>query len=186
MGPSTEEVGTATMHAARYGRTLEEFVAGDRFRHWPGRTITEGDHQLFCLLTGSLHPLHTDRAAAAADPVFGRRVVVGTYVYAVLAGMAGADLAGSAIANLGVDRLTHLAPLYVGDSLYGESEIVEARPSSSRADRGVVTFTTRGWNQDGTEVCRFRRTLLVWKGHALPPRWPAGTECPTMGGSAGA
>lgn len=165
----------ASVHEARFGPCLEELVPGNRFRHWPGRTVTEGDHQLFCLLTGNLHPVHTDRATADVHPVYGRVVVVGTYVYALLAGMAGADPVGSSIANLGVDDLTHTAPLFVGDSLYGESEILDVRPSSRLDDRGVVTFTTRGWNQDGSEVCRFNRTLLVWKEHALPARPRLGT-----------
>jgi acyl dehydratase len=154
----------------RYGRCLENFVVGDVFLHWPGRTVTEGDHQLFCLLTNSLNPIHVDRDASSGDPVFGRVVVVGTYIYALLAGMSGADVSGSAIANLGVERLEHTAPLYPGDTLYAESEVLAVRPATTATDRGVVSVETRGWNQDDAAVCRFTRTLLVWRRAALPPR----------------
>jgi acyl dehydratase len=153
-----------------YGRCLEEFRVGDRFLHWPGRTITDGDHQLFCLLTGSTNPIHTDRSVATSHSVFGQIVVVGTYIYSLLAGMTGPELSGSAIANLGLDHLEHIAPLHVGDSPYAETEIVDVRPSGRLDDRGIVTTATVGMNQSGVIVCRFTRGLLVWRRHALPPR----------------
>ena len=161
-------------HEARYGRCLEEFSVGDSFVHRPGRTVTEGDHQLFCLLTGALNPIHVDRAAAARVPVFGRITVVGTYVYAIVAGLSGADVGGSAIANLGLDGLEHTAPVFLGDSLYADSEVLGVRPSASDDSRGVVTIETRGWNQDNLLVCWFTRSLLVWRRHALPDPPPVG------------
>jgi acyl dehydratase len=161
--------GTGILEAS-FGRCLEDFVVGDVFLHWPGRTVTEGDHQLFCLLTNNLNPIHVDRDASLRHPVFGRVVVVGTYIYALLAGMSGADVSGSAIANLGVDHLEHTAPLYPGDTLYAESEVLAARPVTGETDRGVVSVETRGWNQHDTPVCRFTRPLLVWRRQALPPR----------------
>ena len=157
-------------------------MVGDVFLHWPGRTVTEGDHHLFCLLTNSLNPIHVDQDASRRDPVFGRVVVVGAYIYPVLAGMSGADVSGSAIANLGVEHLEHTAPLYPGDTLYAESEVLAVRPASSATDRGVVTLETRGWNQHDTAVCRFTRALLVWRRACFRRgRWwePGGDPVPT-------
>lgn len=144
----------------RYGRWLEEFEVGAVYRHWPGKTVTEYDDHLFCLLTMNHHPLHLD-AHYAADTEFGRNVVVGNYVYSLLLGMSVADVSGRAIANLEVESLRHVRPTFHGDTLYGETEVLAVTPSRSRADRGVVHVETRGYNQDGTVVCVFRRTVLV-------------------------
>lgn len=153
-----------TLHEAReerFGRYLEEFVEGDVFRHWPGRTITEAEDHLFCLLTSAASPLHVDANYAETELDGGRNLVVGTLVYAVLLGMSVPDTSGKAIAALGTESLRHVAPLHHGDTLYGESTVVAARRSESRPGAGVVTIQTRGYNQGGTLVCEFRRSFLV-------------------------
>lgn len=147
--------------AERFGRAFEEFVVGDVFRHWPGRTITEAEDHLFCLLTMAASPVHLDARYASAELPGGRNLVVGTFVYSTLLGMSVPDTSGRAVAALGTERLRHVAPLYHGDTLYGETTVLEARRSQSRPGLGVVTVETRGYNQDETLVCEFRRSFLV-------------------------
>ncbi|KRV51246.1 dehydratase [Wenjunlia vitaminophila] len=145
----------------RFGRTFEEFTVGDVYRHWPGKTITEYDDHLFCLLTMNHHPLHLDANYAENGTDFGRNVVVGNYVYSLLLGMSVPDVSGKAIANLEVESLRHVAPTFHGDTLYGETTVLAKTPSRSRPDRGVVQVETRGYKQDGTVVCVFRRKVMV-------------------------
>jgi acyl dehydratase len=147
--------------AGRFGRPFEEFVAGDVYRHWPGRTITEAEDHLFCLLTMAASPVHMDAAWAETALEGGRNLVVGTFVYATLLGMSVPDTSGKAIAALGTHELRHVAPLYHGDTLYAESTVLRTRRSESRPDAGIVTVETRGLNQHGTLVCEFRRSFLV-------------------------
>jgi acyl dehydratase len=153
-----------------FGRYFEDFVVGDVYEHRPGRTITETDNTWFTLLTMNTHPLHFDAEYARASE-FGRRVVASPFTVAVLVGMSVSDVSQKAIANLGWKdiRLTH--PLYPGDTLYGESEVLEMRQSGSRPGAGIVSVRTIGRNQDGTEVCVFDRTMLIAKrGHAVEDR----------------
>jgi len=157
-------------HERPFGRHLEDFVVGDVYRHWPGKTITEADDHLFCMITMNHHPLHTDAWFAEHDSVQGRNVVVGNLVYSVVLGMSVPDVSGSAIANLEVESLVHPRPTFHGDTIYAETRVLAARGSSSRPDRGVVTVETRGVNQRAEEVCYFRRKVMVWKGDAAPPR----------------
>jgi acyl dehydratase len=154
----------------RFGRTFEEFEVGAVYRHWPGKTITESDDHLFCLLTMNHHPLHLDAHYAETSTQFGRNVVVGNLVYSLLLGMSVADVSGKAIANLEVESLRHVAPTFHGDTLYGETTVLDKRESASKDDRGVVQVETRGYNQDGTLVCVFRRTVLVPKQGYLDAR----------------
>lgn len=153
-----------TVHDAqteRFGRYFEEFVVGDVYRHWPGRTITEAEDHLFCMLTMAASPLHIDSHYAATEMEGGRNIVVGTFVYALLLGMSVPDTSGKAIAALGTEELRHLAPLHHGDTLYAESLVLAARPSKSRPRAGIVTIETRGYNQDRLLVCEFRRSFLA-------------------------
>jgi acyl dehydratase len=145
----------------QFGRTFEEFEVGDVYRHWPGKTITEADDHLFCLITMNHHPLHLDAHYAGTSTQFGRNVVVGNLVYSLLLGMSVPDVSGKAIANLEVESLRHVAPTFHGDTLYGESTVLEKRLSASRADRGIVQVETRGYTQEGTVVCVFRRSVMV-------------------------
>ena len=149
----------------QFGRYLEEFKVGDVYKHWPGRTITESDDILFCMLTMNHHPLHID-ANYAAGTQFGRNVVVGNLIVDIALGMSVAEVSGKAIANLGFDKIEFLAPTFHGDTIYAETTVLDVRESESKPDRGVVTVETKATNQRGEIVMRFRRSVLV-------PRRPA-------------
>ena len=145
-----------------YGRYYEDFTVGDVYEHRPGRTITEYDNISFTLLTMNTHPLHFDEQYAKHSE-FGRCIVCSPLTVALMVGMSVSDVSQKAIANLGWTdiRLTH--PLYAGDTLYAQSEVLDKRESKSRPGAGIVTVKTVGLNQDGVEVCDFKRTILVMK-----------------------
>jgi acyl dehydratase len=153
-----------------FGRYFEDFNVGDVFRHWPGKTITEADDHLFCMITMNHHPLHTDAWFAEHETVQGKNVVVGNLVYSLVLGMSVPDVSGSAIANLEVESLIHRHPTFHGDTIYAETRVLETTPSSSKPDRGIVTVESKGLNQDGVEVCYFRRKVMVWKREFAPAR----------------
>ena len=159
-----------TTYDRPFGRYLEEFAPGDVYRHWPGKTITEYDDHLFCMITMNHHPLHTNEWFAENETVHGKNVVVGNLVYSLVLGMSVPDVSGSCIANLEVESLTHKRPTFHGDTIYAETRVLDKRESGSRPDRGVVTVETKGFNQRGEEVCYFRRKVLVPKRDAAKPR----------------
>ncbi len=159
-----------TSYERAFGRYFEDFTPGDVYRHWPGKTITEADDHLFCMITMNHHPLHTDAYFAEHESVQGRNVVVGNLVYSLVLGMSVPDVSGSAIANLEVQSLIHRHPTFHGDTIYAETRVIEAVPSSSKPDRGVVTVETKGFNQEGREVCYFRRKVMVWRREHAPAR----------------
>ena len=130
------------------------------YKHWPAKTVTEADDHLFCLLTMNHHPLHINDVYAAESQQ-GRNVVVGPLVYSLALGMSVADVSGKAIANLATEELSHPAPVFHGDTLFAESEVLEVRPSQSKQDRGIVKVHTRVHKQDGTLVAEFKRAVLV-------------------------
>ena len=133
-----------TIHERPFGRFYEDFEPGDVYQHWPGKTITEADDHLFCMITMNHHPLHTDAWFAETQTQFGKNVVVGNLVYSLVLGMSVPDVSGAAIANLEVEELKHKRPTFHGDTIYAETKVLEKRESSSRPDRGVVTVETRG------------------------------------------
>jgi len=136
----------------RFGRYFEDFEVGDVYKHWPGKTITEADDHLFCMITMNHHPLHTDAHYA---------VVVGNLVYSLVLGMSVPDVSGKAIANLEVESLKHAKPTFHGDTIYAQTTVLDKVESKSKPDRGVVTVETIGTNQRGEVVCEFRRKVLV-------------------------
>ena len=144
----------------QFGRTLEEFHVGDTFRHWPGKTITESDNNLFCLLTMNHHPVHIDAEFCKAHP-HGEILVVGTLVFSVVVGMTVSDISGQAIANLEYEKVTHDGPVFLGDTIRAETEILDVRRSRNRSDRGIVFVETRAFNQRGERVLTLRRRFLV-------------------------
>ncbi len=158
--------------ARPYGRYLEDFEVGDVYRHWPGKTITEYDDHLFCMITMNHHPLHTNAHYAETSTQFGRNVVVGNLVYSLALGMSVPDVSGRAIANLEVESLQHKRPFFHGDTLYAETKVLAVVESKSRDDRGVVTVETRGHNQHGDEVLYFRRRVMVPRRSAGAPDQP--------------
>ena len=153
-----------------FGRALEDFEVGDIYKHWPGKTITEADDHLFCMITMNHHPLHTNAWFAEQDSVQGRNVVVGNLVYSLVLGMSVPDVSGAAIANLEIETLQHKHPTFHGDTIYAETRVLEVAESKSKNDRGIVTVETKGFNQHGQEVCYFRRRVMAWKREFLPAR----------------
>ena len=162
----TDQATREASGARPYGRYLEEFTVGDVYEHWPAKTITEAEDHVFCLLTMSHHPLHINDVYAAESQQ-GQNVVVGPLVYSLAVGMTVGDVSGKAIANLATDELSHPAPVFHGDTLFVESEVLEVTPSRSKPDRGVVKVHTKAYKQDGTLVAEFKRAVLV------PRREPA-------------
>ncbi|MEY4080173.1 MAG: hypothetical protein RL430_603 [Actinomycetota bacterium] len=144
-----------TTHERPFGRCLEDFTVGDIYRHWPGKTITEYDHT---------------NDWFAGESVQGRNVVVGNLVYSLVLGMSVPDVSGAAIANLEVETLQHKFPTFHGDTIHAETRVLEIAESKSKNDRGIVTVETKGFNQDGKEVCYFKRRVMVWKREFAPAR----------------
>jgi len=151
------------MSETPFGRWFEDFVVGDVYSHVPGKTITEGEAHLFALLTMNHHPLHLDKEYASRQQ-HGKIVVVGTLVFSLAVGQSVSDISGRAIANLEYERVTHNAPVFIDDTIYSETEILEVRESSSKPDRGVVYIETRTFNQRSERVLTFRRRVLIPKG----------------------
>jgi itaconyl-CoA hydratase len=154
-------------YRASYGRYLEDFEVGAVYEHRPGRTITDADNIHFSLLTMNQHPMHCDHAFAAQSE-FGRPLVSSGFTLALVLGMTVSDVSAKAIANLGWKEINLTAPVFAGDTLYAESEVLEVRESKKRPTQGVVTVRTRGINQNGVEVMNFIRSALIPKrGHGV-------------------
>ncbi|MGH2907314.1 MAG: MaoC family dehydratase [Solirubrobacterales bacterium] len=145
-----------------FGRYFEDFELGANYKHVPGKTITEAEDHLFCLMTMNHHPLHLDDRYASESQQ-GRNVVVGSYVYSIALGMSVRDVSGKAIANLATEGLKHTKPVFHGDTLYTESEVLEKTPSESKPDRGIVRVRTNVYNQHNELVTTFERKVLVPK-----------------------
>jgi acyl dehydratase len=156
----TDQATREASGARQYGRYLEEFEVGAVYKHWPAKTVTEADDHLFCLITMNHHPLHINDVYASQSQQ-GRNVVVGPLVYSLALGMSVGDVSGKAIANLATDDLSHPAPVFHGDTLFVESEVLDVKESKSKPDRGVVRVHTRVLNQDGVLVAEFKRSVLV-------------------------
>jgi acyl dehydratase len=159
-GVETDQAAREASGAHAYGRYLEEFEVGAVYKHWPAKTVTESDDHLFCLITMNHHPLHLNDVYAAGSQQ-GRNVVVGPLVYSLALGMSVSDVSGKAIANLATEELSHPNPVFHGDTLFCETEVLEVKPSKSKPDRGVVRVHTRVLNQDGVLVAEFKRLVLV-------------------------
>jgi acyl dehydratase len=145
-----------------FGRYYEDFTVGDVYEHRPGRTITQQDNIWFTLLTMNTHPLHFDEEYASRSE-FGRTIVSSPLTVSILVGMSVSDVSQKAIANLGWREIKLTHPVYPGDTLYAESEVIDTRESKSRPQAGIVSVLTSGRNQDGTVVCTFERTMLIPK-----------------------
>ena len=150
-----------------FGRYFEDFNVGDTYEHRPGRTVTQQDNIWFTLLTMNTHPLHFDEEYGKASE-FGRCVVCSPLTVALLVGMSVSDVSQKAIANMGWRDIKMTAPVFAGDTLYAESQVLDKRESKSRPTAGLVTVNTAGHNQDRKVVCTFERTILVAKrGHSV-------------------
>ena len=144
------------------GRFFEDFAVGDVYVHRLGRTVLEVDNVWFTLLTQNSAPIHFDRHYAAATE-FGRPLVDSTFTLALVTGQSVADVSQIAMANLGWDALRLPNPVFEGDTIYSESEVVAVRESRSRPNVGIVTVRTTGSNQDGVVVITFTRTVMVYR-----------------------
>ena len=150
-----------------FGRYLEDFTIGDVYEHRPGRTISEADNTWFTLLTMNQHPLHFDHEYCRHTE-FGRPLVNSALTLSVVVGMTVSDVSQKAIANLGWTEIKMPAPVFHGDTLYAETEVLDVRESKSRPTQGIVSVETRAHKQDGTLVMSFWRSALIPKrGHAV-------------------
>ena len=158
------------------GRFFEDFEIGDVYQHPLGRTVTETDNTWFTLLTMNTNEMHFN-AEYAARSEFGKPLVVSTLTVAIAVGQSVTDLTQNAFANLGWDEIRMTHPVFAGDTLYSESLVLEKRESASRPHAGIVTVRTRELNQDGDEVCSFKRTFYVYRRGAeqLENLFPAGS-----------
>ncbi len=150
------------MATEQIGHYFEDFEKGQIYRHALSKTVFESDNNLFCLLTMNYHPVHTNMDYAEKQQ-HGQILVVGTLVFSLVVGFTVPDISGKAIANLDYEKVEHLAPTFVGDTLYARTEILECRASKSKADRGIIYVETIGYNQNGVDVIKFRRHVLVKK-----------------------
>ncbi len=149
------------------GRYFEDFQVGDVYEHRPGRTINEADNSWFTLLTMNTHPLHFDHEYAKHTE-FGKPLVNSAFTLSVVVGMSVSDTSQKAIANLGWDKIKLTAPVFVGDTIYSDSEVLDKRESKSRPHQGIVTVKTRGLKADGTVFMSYERSFLVpFRGHGI-------------------
>ncbi|MBI4490639.1 MAG: MaoC family dehydratase [Deltaproteobacteria bacterium] len=145
------------------GKFYEDLEVGQRIQHATGRTVTETDNVLFCALTMNPQPLHLNEEFAARTQ-FGRRVVNGLYTMALVVGLTVAELTeGTIIANLSYEKAVHRSPVFHGDTISVETEVLEKRESRSNPERGLVRFRHIGRKQDGTVVIEVERTALFLK-----------------------
>jgi acyl dehydratase len=150
------------------GRCFEDFVTGMVIRHPLGRTVTATDNTWFTLLTMNTNPIHFD-AHYSAQTEFGRPLVNSTFMIALVTGLTVADISQNAV-NLGWDEVRLPAPVFEGDTIYAQTEILSTRESRSRPAMGLVEVRTTGFKQDGTVIMQFRRTILVYRRGQVPER----------------
>lgn len=149
------------------GRYFEDFKVGDIYEHRPGRTISEADNTWFTLITMNKHPVHFD-ANYAAKSEFKKPLVNSALTLSIVVGMTVSDTSQKAIANLGWDAIKLTAPVFIGDTLYAESEVLDKRESKSRPTQGIVNIKTTGKKADGTVFMTFERAMLIPKrGHGV-------------------
>ena len=148
------------------GRVYEDFEVGDVYQHPLGRTVTQTDNIWFTLLTVNPNPIHFD-AHYASQTSFGKPLVDSTFTLALVTGLSVADVSQNGI-NLGWDEIRLPAPVYEGDTIYGQSEVLLKRESKSYPDRGIIQVKTTGYNQDGTTVLTFKRSVMVYKRGHVP------------------
>lgn len=146
------------------GKYLEEFSKGQVIKHATTKTILDCDNNLFTLLTMNHHPVHLNKEYCKKQQ-HGQILVVGTYVFSLVVGFSVPDISGKAIANLDYEFIKHNAPVFIGDTLCAETEILEVRESRSKPDRGIVYVETRAFNQNSDKVMTYRRHVLIPKKH---------------------
>lgn len=143
-----------------FGNYLEDFTEGKVFKHFPGKTITESDNNLFSLLTMNHHPVHIDKNYAEQQQ-HGQILVVGTLVFSLVVGLTVSDISGKAIANLDYETIKHHGPVFIGDTIYAETIVLGVRESKSKNDRGIIYVETVAKNQHNSTVLSFKRHVLI-------------------------
>lgn len=146
------------METNKMGRFYEDFNVGDKIMHPVSKTIFESDNNLFCLLTLNHHPAHIN-VEYSKNARHGKILVAGTYVFSLAVGMTVGDISGKAIANLEYSKVVHLAPVFIGDTLRAETEILDKKLTKSKV--GIMTVRTKTINQDGVNVLIFERKIMI-------------------------
>ncbi len=154
------------MEQSILGLYFEDFIVGEEINHALSKTIFESDNNLFSLLTMNHHPVHTNLDYAMKNQ-HGKVLVVGTLVFSLAVGMTVPDISGKAIANLGYEDIKHLNPVFLNDTIYVRTKILDKRESESKPDRGIVYVETIASNQEGTDILSFKRKVLVKKNNTL-------------------
>ncbi|MCX7735845.1 MAG: MaoC family dehydratase [Candidatus Kapabacteria bacterium] len=151
------------MVKTKFGKYYEEFNIGDIIYHAASKTIFESDNNLFCLLTMNHHPVHINLDYAQKSQ-HGKILVVGPLVFSIVVGITVQDISGQAIANLEYEFVKHLAPVFINDTIYAKTEILDKYESKSKNDRGIIYVETTAYNQNDIEILKFRRKVLLKKG----------------------
>lgn len=150
------------MNQSVLGLYFEDFIVGEEIIHSLSKTIFESDNNFFSLLTMNHHPVHTNLDYATQNQ-HGKILVVGTLVFSLAVGITVPDISGKAIANLGYENIKHLNPVFINDTIYVRSRILDKRESMSKIDRGIIYVESIAYNQDGVAVLSFNRNVLVKK-----------------------
>jgi acyl dehydratase len=150
------------MNLSELGHYFEDFIVGEEIRHVYSKTIFESDNNLFCLLTMNPHPVHTNLDYAEKNQ-HGQILVVGTLVFSLVVGITVSDISGKCIANLCYEDIQHLKPVFINDTIYARTTILDKKESNSKPDRGVVYVETIGFNQRNEDVISFKRKVLIKK-----------------------
>src|SRR5690554_3292444 len=148
------------MKPQQIGNTFNEFIVGETIHHSTSKTIFESDNNLFSLLTMNHHPVHTNIDYASKNQ-HGKILVVGTLVFSLAVGVTVPDISGKAIANLGYEEVKHLNPVFINDTIYAKTTIIDKWLSKTKTDRGIVYVETIAYNQNGVDVLSFKRKVLV-------------------------
>lgn len=150
------------MKCSVLGLYYEDFVVGEEIKHSLSKTIFESDNNLFSLLTMNHHPVHTNVDYASKNQ-HGKILVVGTLVFSLAVGITVPDISGKAIANLDYENIRHLNPVFLNDTIYVRTKILDKRESKSKSDRGIIYVESVAYNQNGIDVLSFRRHVLIKK-----------------------
>ena len=150
------------MEQSVLGLYFEDFIVGEEIKHSLSKTIFECDNNFFSLMTMNHHPVHTNIDYASKNQ-HGKILVVGTLVFSLAVGITVPDISGKAIANLGYEDIKHLNPVFINDTIYVRSRILDKRESKTKSDRGIIHVESIAYNQNGVDVLSFRRHVLIKK-----------------------
>lgn len=150
------------MNQSVLGLYYEDFIVGAEIKHSLSKTIFESDNNFFSLLTMNHHPVHTNIDYAAKNQ-HGKVLIVGTLVFSLAVGITVPDISGKAIANLDYENIKHLNPVFINDTIYVRTRILDKRESRNKSDRGIIYVESVAYNQNKVDVLSFRRHVLVKK-----------------------